>query len=147
VLRNLGLTTIVPVGVSLNETLLGLCINGASLAYRIALPTDAVAGYPREFSRALLEHAFRLLATLTTTDAVATAWMSGLTKIPAEHADKRWRSGTQRFIRVFTITASRAEPRWRATWSARACEDVGGARNDSCGGWAELDISRKCSGL
>jgi len=76
VLRNVGVTTIVPVGVSLNVSLLGLCLTGASLGYRIALPTDAVAGYPREFSQTLLEHAFRMLATLTTTDAVIAAWTS-----------------------------------------------------------------------
>jgi len=75
-LRNLGATTIVPVGVSLNVALLGLCSTAASLGYRIALPTDAVAGYPREFSQAVLEHAFRMLATLTTTDAVIAAWAS-----------------------------------------------------------------------
>jgi nicotinamidase-related amidase len=76
VLRNLGVTTIVPVGVSLNEALLGVCITGADLGYRIALATDAVAGYPREFSAAVLEHTFKLLATLTTTDAVTAAWTS-----------------------------------------------------------------------
>lgn len=76
VLRNLGVSTIVPVGVSLNEALLGLCITGADLGYRIALPTDAVAGYPREFSQAVLEYAFKMLATLTTTTAITAAWMS-----------------------------------------------------------------------
>lgn len=76
ILRNLGVTTIVPVGVSLNMALLGLCLNGASLGYRIALPTDAVAGYPREFSQAVLEHTFRPLATLTTTVDVMATWSS-----------------------------------------------------------------------
>jgi nicotinamidase-related amidase len=74
VLRNLGVRTIVAVGVSLNESLLGLCTAAADLGYGIALPTDAVAGVPRSFSEQVLEHSYRLLATLTTTDAIVEAW-------------------------------------------------------------------------
>ena len=49
ILRNLGVRTIVPVGVSVNEALMGLCICAADLGYRIALPTDGVAGIPRAY--------------------------------------------------------------------------------------------------
>jgi nicotinamidase-related amidase len=78
VMRNLGVRTIVVVGVSLNEGLVGLCTSAADLGYRIALATDAVAGVPRSFSEQILEHTFKLLATLTTTTAIATAWSAAV---------------------------------------------------------------------
>ena len=74
ILRNLGIRTIVPVGVSVNEALLGLCICAADLGYRIALPTDAIAGLPRAYSRDVVRHTLGLLANLTTTTAIQEAW-------------------------------------------------------------------------
>jgi len=74
ILRNLGVTTIVPVGVSVNEALLGLCITAADLGYRIALPTDAIAGVPRSYAQDVVKHSLALLANLTTTDTLCAAW-------------------------------------------------------------------------
>jgi nicotinamidase-related amidase len=74
ILRSLGVTTIVPVGVSVNEALLGLCISAADLGYRIALPTDAIAGIPRSYAEQVVEHTLALLVKRTTTDAVIAAW-------------------------------------------------------------------------
>ncbi|MCU1375655.1 MAG: nicotinamidase-like amidase [Actinomycetia bacterium] len=74
ILRNLGIRTIVPVGVSVNEALLGLCISAADLGYRIALPTDAIAGIPRSYTEDVLKHTLAMLAHLTTTEAVRAAW-------------------------------------------------------------------------
>jgi nicotinamidase-related amidase len=74
ILRNLGVRTIVPVGVSLNEAVMGLCICAADLGYRIALPTDAVAGIPRAYAQDVLQHTLGYLSNLTTTDKVLAAW-------------------------------------------------------------------------
>jgi nicotinamidase-related amidase len=74
ILRNLGVTTIVPVGVSVNEALLGLCISAADLGYRIALPTDAIAGVPRTYAADVVKHTLALLANVTTTAAIREAW-------------------------------------------------------------------------
>ena len=74
VLRNLGVRTIVPVGVSVNEALLGLCICAADLGYRIALPTDAIAGVPHAYAQDVVRHTLALLSNLTTTTAVREAW-------------------------------------------------------------------------
>jgi nicotinamidase-related amidase len=74
ILRNLGVRTVVPVGVSVNEALLGLCISAADLGYRIALPTDAIAGLPRDYAQDVVKHSLALLATVTTTDAICAAW-------------------------------------------------------------------------
>ena len=73
-LRNLGIRTIVPIGVSLNEALMGLCICAADLGYRIALPTDGVAGVPRTYSQDALKYTYAYIANLTTTETVIDAW-------------------------------------------------------------------------
>ena len=74
ILRNLGVRTIVPVGVSVNEALLGLCLSAADLGYRIALPTDAIAGVPRSYAEDVVRNTLAYLAKLTTTDRVIAAW-------------------------------------------------------------------------
>jgi nicotinamidase-related amidase len=74
ILRNLGVRTIVPVGVSVNEALLGTCISAADLGYRIVLPTDAIAGVPEEYADAVVGNTLALLANLATVDQVIEAW-------------------------------------------------------------------------
>lgn len=74
ILRNLGVRTIVPVGVSVNEALLGTCISAADLGYRIVLPTDAIAGVPEEYADAVVGNTLALLANLATVDQVVDAW-------------------------------------------------------------------------
>ncbi|WP_280239106.1 cysteine hydrolase, partial [Nocardia abscessus] len=49
VLRNLGVTTIVAVGVSLNVAIPNLVMDAVNAAYEVVLPRDAVAGVPREY--------------------------------------------------------------------------------------------------
>jgi nicotinamidase-related amidase len=73
-LRNLGVTTIVAVGVSVNEALFGLCIEAANLGYRIALPIDAVAGHPRSYAQDVIRHSLALMTNRTTVADVVAAW-------------------------------------------------------------------------
>ena len=63
-----------PVGVSVNEALLGLCISAADLGYRIALPTDAIAGVPRSYAEDVVRNTLAFLSNLTTTEKVIAAW-------------------------------------------------------------------------
>jgi nicotinamidase-related amidase len=76
ILRNLGVRTIIPVGVSVNEALLGLCLSAADLGYRIALPRDAIAGLPRRYAEDVVTHSLALLAKVTTTEAIRQAWQA-----------------------------------------------------------------------
>ena len=78
ILRNLGVRTIVPAGVSVNEALLGACLTAADLGYRIALPVDAVAGVPEEYAAAVIQHTLALITNPTTVDQVVAAWKSGI---------------------------------------------------------------------
>lgn len=74
-LRNSGVTTIVPVGVSVNEAVFGLCIEAANLGYRIALPTDAIAGHPRQYAQDVVRHSLALMCNLTDAATVARHWV------------------------------------------------------------------------
>jgi nicotinamidase-related amidase len=76
-LRNLGVQTIVAVGVSVNEALFGLCLEAANLGYRIALPTDAVAGYPRSYADDVLRYSISMMSNLTTVGDVIATWKLG----------------------------------------------------------------------
>ena len=67
-------TELIPVGVSVNEALLGLCLTAADLGYRIALPTDAIAGLPRDYARSVVKHSLSLLSNLTTTAEIRATW-------------------------------------------------------------------------
>jgi nicotinamidase-related amidase len=73
-LRNLGVTTVVAAGVSVNLAILGLCIEAVNLGYQVVLATDAVAGVPRDYAAAVMEHTLALLTTRATVDEIVGAW-------------------------------------------------------------------------
>nr|MBA2326486.1 isochorismatase family protein [Actinomycetota bacterium] len=74
VLRNLGVTTIVGVGVSLNIGMLNFAFDAVNLGYQFVMPTDAVVGVPPEYGEAVLKNTLSLVVTPTTTSAVVEAW-------------------------------------------------------------------------
>jgi biuret amidohydrolase len=74
VLRNLGVTTIVGVGVSLNIGMLNFALDAVNLGYQFVMPTDAVVGVPPEYGEAVLKNTLTLVATLTTTAEIVEAW-------------------------------------------------------------------------
>lgn len=74
ILRNLGVRTIVPAGVSVNEALLGACLTAADLGYRIVLPTDAIAGVPESYADAVVQHTLALISNRSSVADVISAW-------------------------------------------------------------------------
>ena len=74
ILRNLGVTTIVAVGVSLNVAIPNLVMDAVNGAYRVVVPRDAVAGVPREYGAAVIDNTLSLLSTVTTTADLVSAW-------------------------------------------------------------------------
>ncbi|MBJ7464186.1 MAG: cysteine hydrolase [Mycolicibacterium sp.] len=74
ILRNLGVTTIVAVGVSLNIAIPNLVMDAVNAGYRVVLPRDAVAGIPAEYGAAVIDNSLALLATITTTAALIEDW-------------------------------------------------------------------------
>jgi nicotinamidase-related amidase len=73
-LRNLGVSTIVAVGVSVNVAIINLVMDAVNLAYRVVVPRDAVAGIPTDYATAIVDNTLSLLATVTTTDDLIEAW-------------------------------------------------------------------------
>jgi biuret amidohydrolase len=74
ILRNLGVTTIVGVGVSLNVGVTNLVFDGVNHGYQVVVPRDAVAGVPTDYGRAVLDNTLNVLATLTTTAEIVQVW-------------------------------------------------------------------------
>lgn len=74
VLRNLGVTTIVATGVSVNVAITNLVMDAVNRGYDVVLPRDAVAGVPVSYAEDVIDLTLSLLATVTTTDEVVAAW-------------------------------------------------------------------------
>ena len=77
VLRNLDVHTIVGVGVSVNIAITNFVMDAVNHGYQFVLPRDAVAGVPAGYADAVIDNSLSLLATITSTDAVAGAWETG----------------------------------------------------------------------
>jgi biuret amidohydrolase len=77
VLRNLGVTTIVGVGVSVNVAITNFVMDAVNRGYQFVLPRDAVSGFPRDYAESVIDNTLSLLATVTTTDAVVQTWSGG----------------------------------------------------------------------
>jgi biuret amidohydrolase len=73
-LRNLGVTTIVGVGVSVNVAMQNFAMDAVNGGYEFVLPRDAVAGIPKDYAEAVIRNTLSLLATVTTTDDIVSAW-------------------------------------------------------------------------
>jgi nicotinamidase-related amidase len=74
VIRNIGATTIVGVGVSTNVAIPNFVMDAVNRSYHFVLPRDAVAGFPRDYGEAMIDNTLSLLATVTTTDDVLAVW-------------------------------------------------------------------------
>ena len=74
ILRNLGVTTIVGVGVSINIGMTNFAFDAVNHGYQMVMPRDAIAGVPADYANAVVEYTLSLVATLTTTEAVIDAW-------------------------------------------------------------------------
>jgi len=73
-LRNLGVTTVVGVGVSVNVGVTNLAFDAVNLGYQMVIPRDAVAGVPADYAQAVLDNSLHIVATLTTTAEIVRIW-------------------------------------------------------------------------
>lgn len=73
-LRNLGISTVIGVGVSVNVAITNFAMDAVNAGYQFVLARDAVAGYPAEYADAVIDNTLSLLATVTTTDQILEAW-------------------------------------------------------------------------
>jgi nicotinamidase-related amidase len=73
-LRNLGVSTIVGVGVSVNIGMTNFAFDAVNRGYEMVIPRDAVAGVPAHYAEAVLDNTLNLVAILTTAADVVAAW-------------------------------------------------------------------------
>lgn len=73
-LRNLGVRTIVGVGVSVNVAIQNLAFDAVNAGYQVVLPRDAVAGFPAEYVAMVFAHTLGAVATLVTSEELLAAW-------------------------------------------------------------------------
>lgn len=74
ILRNLGVQTIVGVGVSVNVAIQNLAFDAVNAAYQVVIPRDAVAGYPASYVEQVFEHTLAGLTTVLEADTIAEVW-------------------------------------------------------------------------
>jgi len=74
VLRNLGVSTIVGTGVSVNVAIANLAFDAVNSSYQMVIPRDAVAGFPSAYVEQVFEHSLAAIATLVTTAELLEAW-------------------------------------------------------------------------
>jgi nicotinamidase-related amidase len=74
ILRNLGVSTIVGVGVSVNVAIPNLVFDAVNNAYQVVIPRDAVAGFPDEYVDAVFEHTLGGLTTVVPSSTVLESW-------------------------------------------------------------------------
>ena len=74
ILRNLGVRTIVGVGVSVNVGMTNFVMDAVNAGYRFVLPRDATAGVPPSYADAVIDNTLSLLATIVTSEDVAAIW-------------------------------------------------------------------------
>jgi nicotinamidase-related amidase len=73
-LRNLGVTTIVAGGVSVNVGVTNLVFDAMNRSYDVVCPRDASAGVPYEYAQAVMDNSISMCARLTTTDELVDLW-------------------------------------------------------------------------
>ena len=74
VLRNLGIRTLVGVGVSVNVAIQNLAFDAVNASYQVVIPRDAVAGFPAAYVDAVFTHTLGAISTLCTTQDLVAAW-------------------------------------------------------------------------
>ena len=74
ILRNLGVTTVVILGVSSNVAIPNAVFDAVNLAYEVVVPRDGIAGVPPAYTDTIVDNSLSLVATITTTDELVACW-------------------------------------------------------------------------
>jgi nicotinamidase-related amidase len=74
VIRNLGVKTIVLMGVSVNLGIMGAALSALDLGYQVIVVRDGVVGIPKEYADAVIENTLSMIATIVTADELIASW-------------------------------------------------------------------------
>jgi nicotinamidase-related amidase len=75
ILRNLGASTLIVIGVSVNVAVTNLVMDAVNNGYQVVVVRDAVAGVPPSYAEAVIDNTLSLLATVVATDEVIANWV------------------------------------------------------------------------
>ena len=73
-LENLGVTSLVVCGVSVNVAITNLVMDAVNAGFRVVVPRDAVVGIPLEYGDAVVANTLGVLAELCTTQDLVEIW-------------------------------------------------------------------------
>jgi nicotinamidase-related amidase len=73
-LREKGVQTVIPTGVSANMGIIGTSIEAINHGYRLVFAADCIAGDPPEYTDQMMKFSFRNLGYLSTSKAIADIW-------------------------------------------------------------------------
>ncbi|MFD4630544.1 cysteine hydrolase [Streptomyces sp. NPDC058284] len=73
-LRNIGCRTLLVTGVSANVAIPNAVFDAVNLGYTAVVPADAIAGVPADYTKAMIRNTLALVATVTTTGEILSAW-------------------------------------------------------------------------
>jgi nicotinamidase-related amidase len=74
ILRNLGVKTVVAVGVSANLGIPNVAIDCANLGFEVVIPRDAIVGFPLDYVDAVVKNTLAMVAKICTTDQLVEIW-------------------------------------------------------------------------
>ncbi len=74
VLRTLGVRNVIVVGISANVGIPNTVMDLANRSYEVVVARDAIAGTPDDYTEVMIDHTIKMLATVTTTEAILDAW-------------------------------------------------------------------------
>ena len=77
-LRDLGVRTLVLMGVSLNIGVFGSALEAVNRGLRVIVPTDCTVSDPPEYAEPLLRYSVRNLAYLSDSEEVARLWQASV---------------------------------------------------------------------
>ena len=76
-LRNLGVTTVVAAGASLNVGIMALALDAMNRSYDVVVVSDACSAIPDEYGQAMLRNSFPVISRVSTAEELAAVWSTG----------------------------------------------------------------------
>jgi nicotinamidase-related amidase len=73
-LRDLGVATVLPTGVSANVGVIGTAIEALNRGYRLVIASDCIAGDPPEYAEQMMRFSYRNIGYVMTGAAIASVW-------------------------------------------------------------------------
>lgn len=81
IMRNLGVKTVVLMGVSLNLGIMGAALSALDLGYQVVIVRDGVCAIPAEYAEAVLQNSLSMIATIVTSDELLEAWSADIARV------------------------------------------------------------------